>query len=65
MNYGLLFTAYGTAGLIGPKLGGALFDRYKNYQWAFHAAAVLAAVALICEMAARRPSPPRETSRQG
>jgi len=58
INYGLLFTAYGVAGIIGPKIGGALFDRYKNYQAAFYTAAALAAVALLFEMLARRPVPP-------
>jgi hypothetical protein len=36
-----------------------LFDKYKNYQMAFYSAAVLAAVALICELAARRPAVPQ------
>ena len=58
VNYGLLFSAWGVAGIIGPTIGGVLFDRYRNYEAAFYAAAVLAAVALVCEMAARRPRPP-------
>jgi predicted MFS family arabinose efflux permease len=58
INYGLLFTAYGVAGIIGPKIGGALFDKYKDYKAAFYTAAVLAVVALIAEMLAKRPSPP-------
>jgi OFA family oxalate/formate antiporter-like MFS transporter len=55
MNYGMLFTAWGVAGVIGPRIGGVLFDKYKNYQMAFYTAAVLAGVALISEMMARRP----------
>jgi MFS transporter, OFA family, oxalate/formate antiporter len=55
MNYGMLFTAWGVAGVIGPRIGGVLFDKYKNYQMAFYTAAVLAVVALISEMLARRP----------
>ncbi len=47
MNYGMLFTAWGVAGVIGPRIGGVLFDKYQNYQMAFYTAAVLAAVALI------------------
>src|SRR5216684_3862307 len=58
INYGLLFTAWGVAGIIGPRIGGVLFDKYKNYQMAFYTAAVLAAVALLCELAARRPQIP-------
>lgn len=56
MNYGMLFTAWGVAGVIGPRIGGVLFDKYKNYQMAFYTAAVLAAVALVAECMARRPA---------
>ena len=55
INYGMLFTAWGVAGIIGPRIGGVLFDKYKNYQMAFYTAAVLAAVALLAEFMARRP----------
>lgn len=55
INYGMLFTAWGVAGIIGPRIGGVLFDKYKNYQMAFYTAAVLAAVALLAELMARRP----------
>jgi OFA family oxalate/formate antiporter-like MFS transporter len=58
INYGLLFTSWGVAGIIGPRIGGKLFDTYKNYQAAFYTAAVLAVVALVFEMLARRPTPP-------
>ncbi|MGD0792313.1 MAG: OFA family MFS transporter [Terriglobales bacterium] len=58
INYGMLFTAWGVAGIIGPRIAGVLFDKYKNYQMAFYTAAVLAAVALICELAAKRPAVP-------
>jgi len=57
INYGLLFTAWGVAGIVGPRIGGALFDKYKNYEAAFYTAAVLAAVALLSEFLARRPAP--------
>jgi OFA family oxalate/formate antiporter-like MFS transporter len=55
VNYGMLFTAWGVAGIIGPRIGGVLYDRYHNYEAAFYAASALAAVALICEFGARRP----------
>ncbi len=58
INYGMLFTAWGVAGIIGPRIGGVLFDKYKNYQMAFYWAAGLALVALLCELAAKRPSVP-------
>jgi OFA family oxalate/formate antiporter-like MFS transporter len=57
-NYGLLFTAWGVAGIIGPTIGGVLFDKYRNYEAAFYVAAILAAIAFVCEIAARRPHVP-------
>ena len=58
INYGMLFTAWGVAGLLGGRIGGLLYDKYKNYQMAFYTAAVLAAVALVCELLAKRPTVP-------
>jgi len=58
INYGLLFTAWGVAGLIGPRIAGTLFDKYQNYQAAFYTAAVLAVIALVAEMLAKRPAVP-------
>ena len=58
INYGMLFTAWGVAGLLGGRIGGLLYDKYKNYQMAFYTAAILAAVALICELAVKRPTVP-------
>jgi OFA family oxalate/formate antiporter-like MFS transporter len=54
-NYGAIFTAWGFAGILGPTIGGVLFDRYQNYAAAFYTAAVLAVIALTCSVAARRP----------
>jgi OFA family oxalate/formate antiporter-like MFS transporter len=59
INYGLLFTSWGVAGYFGPRIGGKLFDQYQNYQAAFYTAAALAAVALVFELMARRPVPPK------
>ncbi len=56
VNYGILFTAWGVAGIIGPRIGGVLYDRYHNYQAAFYTAAALSIVALLCELGARRPA---------
>jgi MFS transporter, OFA family, oxalate/formate antiporter len=61
-NYGLLFTAWGTAGVIGPTIGGVLFDKYRNYEAAFYAAAILAGIAFVCVMCARRPQVPNAAS---
>ena len=40
INYGMLFTAWGVAGLLGGRIGGLLYDKYHNYQMAFYTAAV-------------------------
>ncbi len=58
INYGMLFTAWGVAGYFGSKIGGQMYDKYHNYQMAFYTAGVLAGVALLCELAARRPAVP-------
>jgi OFA family oxalate/formate antiporter-like MFS transporter len=48
-NYGLVFTAYGVGGVVGPLLAGSVWDALGSYRWAFWAAAAasLAASALI------------------
>jgi MFS family permease len=58
INYGLLFTSWGVAGVIGPRIGGKLFDTYKDYKVAFYWAAALSVIALVCELLAKRPTPP-------
>ena len=57
VNYGILFTAWGVAGIIGPRVAGVLYDRYHDYQAAFYAAAGMAVLALFCEFGARSPQP--------
>ena len=51
----MLFSAWGVAGIIAPRIARVLYDKYKNYQIAFYTASVRAAVALLCELVARRP----------
>jgi len=58
INYGILFTSWGVAGIIGPRIGGMMYDKYKDYQSAFYWAAGLAVVALVCEVIAKRPQVP-------
>ncbi len=55
INYGLLFTAWGVAGVVGPILGSKLRVAYNSYRVPFYAAAILAVVALISELLATRP----------
>jgi len=45
-TFGVVFTAWGSAGLLGPFLGGMLYDQTGSYQLALALAAVSAATAL-------------------
>lgn len=54
-NYGAIFTAWGFSGILGPTIGGILFDRYQNYAAAFYTGAALAAIAVLCALGARKP----------
>jgi OFA family oxalate/formate antiporter-like MFS transporter len=58
INYGMLYTAYGVAGVIGPRIGSTVFVSTHSYRAAFDTAAVLSAVALALELLARRPRVP-------
>jgi OFA family oxalate/formate antiporter-like MFS transporter len=58
---GLLFTAWGTAGIIGPRIGGVIYDQYHDYRWAFYAGSGLSVLALLCNFVVRRPKAPQET----
>lgn len=55
MNYGTVFTAWGTAGIVGPILGARVFDALGSYQYAFYTAAGLACVAFVSLFFARPP----------
>lgn len=57
VNYGWVFTAWGVAGIVGPMIAGYMFRTYKVYTGAFYTAAVLAAIAFISIMMAKRPEP--------
>jgi len=56
-NYGLLLTAWGVAGIIGPMAGGWIFDATHGYVTAFRIAALLAvaAAAVVATVKAPRP----------
>lgn len=45
LNYGVLFTAWGAAGIFGPMIGGRVFDAFGDYRYAFYAASALAVIA--------------------
>lgn len=56
MNYGTLFTAWGAAGILGPLIGGRIFDRFQDYRYAFYIAAVLAVIAAVSLIFAKPPA---------
>lgn len=56
MNYGTLFTAWGIAGILGPFIGGWVFDQFQDYRYAFYAAAALAVIAVGSLLFASPPS---------
>lgn len=55
INYGLVFTAFGAAGLIGPLTAGKIVDITGSYNNAYLAAAVILVVAAIMVKFLRQP----------
>ena len=53
VNYGLLFSAWGVAGIVGPVIAGRVFDASGDYELAFYVAAALSVVALAALMLAK------------
>ena len=54
-NYGLVFLAWGFAGVLGPKLGGRLYDQLQSYTRAFDIAAVLLVIAFAIIVTLKPP----------
>lgn len=50
VNYGLLFTAWGVGGVLGPTLAGAIADRTGSYALAYDIAGVLVTCAALLAM---------------
>jgi OFA family oxalate/formate antiporter-like MFS transporter len=59
LNYGVLFTAWGAAGILGPSIAGRVYDQFGDYRYAFFSAAVFALIAFASLTMAKAPS--RET----
>ncbi len=62
INYGFIFTAYGVAGILGPAVGGVLYDATGQYVIPFVFAGMLCFLAAACAVVvwalARRPVRP-------
>lgn len=54
-NYGLVFTAYGTGGVLGPMLAGGIWDTLHSYEWAFLAASAGCMFAMVLAILVRPP----------
>ena len=54
-NYGLVFLAWGVAGILGPKLGGRIYDQLQSYTRAFDIAAVLLVVSFVIIVTLKPP----------
>jgi len=50
LNYGLLFTAWGVGGVVGPTLAGKIADATGSYAGAYHVAGMLLQVAIVLVM---------------
>ena len=55
MNYGLVFTSYGVAGIIGPVLAGSVFDMTGSYLWAFIPAGMACLIAAGLSLLVKKP----------
>jgi OFA family oxalate/formate antiporter-like MFS transporter len=58
LNYGVLFTAWGVAGILGPFIAGRVYQLTGSYSGAFYAASALALVAFASLSLARSPAIP-------
>jgi OFA family oxalate/formate antiporter-like MFS transporter len=58
-NYGLVFTAYGVGGVLGPMLAGGVWDTLHSYRWAFLPASAGCLAAMALAMALARTSAAR------
>ena len=65
LNYGVLFTAWGVAGIFGPMIGGRVFDAFGDYRYAFYAASGLSVIAFVSLALVRPISSPASVSSTG
>lgn len=54
VNYGLLFTSFGVAGIFGPILGGKVRDLLGSYNYSFVISAVLLLIGAVLAMTIRQ-----------
>lgn len=62
VNYGLLFTAFGVAGVFGPILGGKIRDHFGSYAHSYTISAILLLVGAGLASLVKPPQAPHEPS---
>ncbi|MBN2422592.1 OFA family MFS transporter [Candidatus Woesearchaeota archaeon] len=55
VNYGFVFTSYGVAGIVGPILGGSVFDLTGSYLYAFIPAGIVCLIAAGLSLITKHP----------
>jgi len=55
VNYGLVFTGFGVAGIIGPILGGKIHDAYGSYALAFDVSTGMLVLGIVFALTLRPP----------
>ena len=55
VNYGLVFTGFGVAGVIGPMLGGKIRDAFGTYHNAFTISAIMLLVGAVLAFMLKSP----------
>jgi OFA family oxalate/formate antiporter-like MFS transporter len=58
VNYGLVFTAFGVAGVVGPLLGARINDQFKSYFWAYVISAAMLVLGALMAMLTKPPGTP-------
>lgn len=62
LNYGVLFTAWGAAGTLGPAIAGRVYTSFGDYRYAFFAASVFTVIAFASLSMAKTPVKESEPS---
>ncbi len=55
VNYGMIFTAWGVGGILGPMLSGYIFDTFKNFNDAYLIAGICLLIAAVLTFMIRPP----------
>lgn len=64
VNYGLVFTSWGVAGVIGPIMAGRIADLTKSYNTAFMVAAGLLVLSAVLVLTLKAPKEKTETEKE-